>query len=277
MNIKTRKATFSDRLSIEALYQTSDRFCPITCTWQNFLDTELFLVVEDAERVRGALLACLDESPIAWTRLGVLDNDFNVTTWFDSTLPLLRERLRNRGAESLLWLDYREWAFPILIQRGFQRFTEVVTLSIATKTVLDTPNTPIVLRPAKIRDTDAISHVDHRAFTPPWRYSINTIRQRIEETTRFIVAVRDEIIVGYIEYDASRSGAHINRVVVNPDCQCQGIGTLLLHDALNALRHCPPNSITINTQIDNTPARRLYQRFGFTPTGESVTIWEYVF
>jgi len=275
MNMNVRRATHDDWPEIEALYQTSGRFMPRLGNWRDLLDQDLFLVLEDARGVRGALLAWADDSPVAWIRLGVLHNTLSTTAWFDLVWPVLRARLEQREIEHLLWMDCQGWAAHLLSQRGFRQFTRVITLVKYESSMPSPAHSSAALRPAAAHDTSAIMRVDRKAFTPHWWYSENTIRQRIADATQFTVALRDTTIVGYAESAVCCSNGHINRIVVEPSCQGQGIGALLLHNMLSVLWQHDVASVTINTQVDNISARRLYQRFGFTPTDDPVTVWNH--
>jgi RimJ/RimL family protein N-acetyltransferase len=49
---------------------------------------------------------------------------------------------------------------------------------------------------------------------------------------------------------------------------------LLLDNALRAFWQSGAERVTLNTQTGNRSSRRLYQRFGFEPTGDLMRVWE---
>jgi len=273
--MKIRRANRGDLIALKQLYDTSYRVVPRLGNWANCLKQNLFVVAEDRIGVRGALLAWPDESPVAWVRLGVLDNVLPVDEWFDLAWPTVERGLRQLGAESVLWMDHHEWAAPILRQRGFKRFTDVITLTQVDTSTSGSSGATAQLRLAIVQDIDAIISTDHRAFTPHWWNGKDTIRDRIRRAISFTVALQDQALVAYADADISGSNGHINRIAVDPDRQNQGIGALLLHTTLETLWQHHVKSITINTQRDNFPALRLYQNFGFAPVGDIITVWEY--
>ena len=95
--------------------------------------------------------------------------------------------------------------------------------------------------------------------------------------SHFIVAETDSRVVGYAEGEVHLPTAHLNRIAVRPTHQGHSIGTMLLESMLHAFWRLGAERVTLNTQADNLPSQRLYHRFGFTPTGDSATVWELSF
>jgi len=274
MRIYVRRATPEDWLAVERLYRLSARSIPRCWNWREFLGQDRFLILEDGTGIRGALLAWSDDSSIAWARLGVLDDSLSVSTWFDLIWPVLHERLDAHSVQSLLWMDYQEWAGPLLKKHGFRKFAQVITLVKCDLSLPGATRCSAALRPATGRDVAAIVSVDHSAFTPSWWYDTNTIRHRIASALQFVVAVHNGTVVAYIDSDRDSLHGHINRVAVAPRWQGRGVGIMLLRDALTTLWRYNATKVTLNTQVNNMSAQRLYERFGFAPTGSKVTVWE---
>jgi len=61
-----------------------------------------------------------------------------------------------------------------------------------------------------------------------------------------------------------KTQAEIVSIAVNPECQGQGVGTLLFSSVLDNLKH---QSIGLNVRRDNPAARRLYAKVGFQDYG----------
>jgi [ribosomal protein S18]-alanine N-acetyltransferase len=260
---------------LKRLYDTSYRIVPRPENWTDCPDKSLFIVAEDATGIRGAIVAWPDESPVAWVRLGVLDNTLPLEEWFDQVWPAVERGLKQFSTKSVLWMDHQEWAAPVLSLRDFRQFTDVITLTRIKVPAPETLGATAQMRPATIQDIDEIVGIDHRAFTPHWWHGKDTIRARITRAVSFTVALQNKTIVAYAETDISGSNGHINRIAVVPDRQNQGIGALLLQDTLTTLWQNHVKSVTVNTQRDNLAALRLYRRFGFAPTGATVTVWQY--
>jgi len=274
MSIEVRRSRASDWLPIEILCLEARRALPRLWCWEEYLAEDLFLVMERAGDVVGALFAWPDDSPVAWVRLAVLSDVLSIGAWLDALLPPMLDRLRRRGTRELAWMDCRGWAAPHLKARGFKLLTEVMTLVKIDYALPDTCTAQVCLRPASERDVEAITAVDWAAFTPYWRYSEATMRRKVRTSPYFTVAELAGEIVGYAEGEVHPPQAHLNRIAVHPDHQGCGIGTFLLHNAILAFRRGGAERVTLNTQADNQPSRRLYRRLGFKPTGERVAVWQ---
>jgi ribosomal-protein-alanine N-acetyltransferase len=242
--------------------------------WEEYLTDDEFVVVERSRAVVGALLACPDESPVAWMRVATLDDGLDVGKWLDLALPPVLNRLRHLGSQTLAWMDYGGWAGPHLEARGFDPLTEVVTLAKFDRNLPDVSDAAAHLRPMSRTDIPAVVAVDRSAFTPHWWQSEDTVRRQATASAHFVVAEVAGKVVGYAEAVLRLPSAHLNRIAVHPTHQGKGIGALLLQGALRALWHQGAELVTLNTQSDNRFSQRLYRRFGFEATGDSVTVWE---
>jgi ribosomal-protein-alanine N-acetyltransferase len=235
---------------------------------------DVFVVVEQARAVVGALFAWPDESPVAWVRLASLQDGIDVDEWLRVALPPVLDGLRRRGARSLAWMDYWGWAAPYLSGRGFGPLTDVETLAKLSQDLPIADHSEANVRPARQEDLAAIMGVDAAAFTPHWRYGQATMSRRLSTSPLFIIAEMGSEVVGYAEGDLRPPTAHLNRVAVHPLHQEHGIGSVLMRGALRRLWRGGAQQVTLNTQANNRRARRLYRRLGFEPTGERVTAWE---
>jgi ribosomal-protein-alanine N-acetyltransferase len=122
-------------------------------------------------------------------------------------------------------------------------------------------------------DIEAIVRVDRAAFTAHWHHGTEATRYSLATSPYFVVAECRGAIVGYAEGVLRRSGAHLNRIAVDPRYQGRKIGAHLLCDALTFFWRAGADQVSLNTQRDNRRSQRLYQRFGFRPTGDAATTW----
>lgn len=271
--MEAKRACPDDRPAIESLCQRVYRVLPRLWWWEEHLADGPFVVLEDGGDVVGALFAWPDESPVAWVRLAVLDNGLDVGEWLALALPPVLDELRRCGTRALAWMDYRDWAGPSLRARGFGRLTDVITLVKSDRALPDTSAVTVRLRPASDEDVPAVVAVDRAAFAPHWWHGQASIRRRAARAAHFVVAEVAGEVVGYAEGVLHLPSAHLNRIAVHPARQGSGIGVLLLGDALRAFWQCGAGRVTLNTQVDNRYSQRLYDRFGFMPTGDRVTAW----
>lgn len=123
-------------------------------------------------------------------------------------------------------------------------------------------------------DHDAVIALDRAAFRPFWHLDADGLRQTLAATPAVRFRVREEggRIVGYAVTGRADRQGFVQRLGVAPNAQRRGHGRALVTDALRWLRRCRAQHASVNTQLDNTAALRLYQNCGFRllPTGLSV-------
>jgi ribosomal-protein-alanine N-acetyltransferase len=287
--VKAREAQLSDRPAIEALITRARFTSHVLRLWEAHLGDKGFIVVEkgtpgehgQADRIRGALYASSDTSPVAWVHLASVDDGLDIGHWLDLSLPRVLTALSNDGVRELAWMDCGKWAQTFLEPRGFSPLAEVITLTKADRhlpdalgeTVAEPNASQITLRPAAEADLVAIVTTDREAFEPHWWRSQATVQQRAAAASRFTVAEYRGSVVGYTERELHLPTAHLNRIAVRPHIQGRGVGTILLSGVLDTVWQAGARTVSLNTQHHNHRSRRLYDRFGFKPTGDAVTAW----
>jgi len=273
--MEVRNACPADGPAIKLLYQSAYRALPRLWQWERHLVGDSpFVVAESEGSVAGALLAWADESPVGWVRLAVLENESDVDQWLALALPPVLEKLRRRGTRTLAWMDYDGWAEASLKAQGFERLTDVITLIKSDRALPEVSGANVRLRPALEADLSAIAGVDRAAFPPHWWQSETTVRSRANKWAHLDVATAEGEVIGYAGGELRLPAAHLSRIAVHPAYQGHGVGALLLRGALRSFWECGATRITLNTQADNSYSQRLYDRFGFEPTGDCVTAWE---
>lgn len=273
MPLLTRSAQRSDRRAIANLLRRAHFTTPHLWRWQGHLGEDGFVLSETRGRIEGALLALADESPVAWVRVAAVADSLEIGDWLDASLPPIVGQVAATGAEALAWMDYQGWAGRYLAERGFAPAVRVVTLDKKDRAIPDGSTPPVRLRQPTKDDFAMLADIDRRAFTPMWWRSESSVRQRGKATSRFTVAELEGEVVGYAEWECGLSAAHVNRLAVDPRYQGRGIGALLLTRVLEALWNCGAQTVSLNTQASNHRSQRLYDRFNFRPTGESVIVW----
>ncbi|MCY4495365.1 MAG: GNAT family N-acetyltransferase [Acidimicrobiaceae bacterium] len=79
-------------------------------------------------------------------------------------------------------------------------------------------------------------------------------------------------LLGYALAGHFGDSGYLQRLAVHPACRQQGIGTLLVCDALRWIRRRGAVTGWVNTQTSNKPALRLYQKLGFTLQEHPLTV-----
>jgi ribosomal protein S18 acetylase RimI-like enzyme len=85
----------------------------------------------------------------------------------------------------------------------------------------------------------------------------------------WLAAFAGGALVGAVAWTEDRAGVDIDRLVVAPDAHRQGVGSALVRAVL---RRAAGRRVTVSTGRENTPARRLYERLGFTCAGAGEVI-----
>jgi ribosomal-protein-alanine N-acetyltransferase len=74
-------------------------------------------------------------------------------------------------------------------------------------------------------------------------------------------------IVGYVLFWFLPEEVDIHNIAVHPDFRRQGIGRLLLEQAVDAARRQERLRVTLDVRFSNAPAQNLYRSFGFVIRG----------
>ena len=159
-------------------------------------------------------------------------------------------------------------------------------------------------RRAKRRDWDGILAVDRQSFDEFWRFDRDGLKDSINATpvSRLRIIRRadltdsldtanppntanpperpaetlsggaDHQLAGYALAGHSGASGYLQRLAVHPECRQQGIGTLLVNDALAWIRSRGAVTGWVNTQTTNESALRLYQNLGFVLQEHPLTV-----
>jgi ribosomal protein S18 acetylase RimI-like enzyme len=77
-----------------------------------------------------------------------------------------------------------------------------------------------------------------------------------------LILEQHDKIIGFV-ITKKKEEADIGPIGVVPEARGQGLGTYLLVTALRAIKECGMNVAGLDMSINNEPARKLYQRYGF--------------
>jgi len=122
----------------------------------------------------------------------------------------------------------------------------------------------LIIRRATEADLPDIMRIERDSFPSPWsewgmRAEITHIRERI-----YLAAILDGKLVAYIGGRWAAGVCHIATLAVDPAHRRQGLGEGMLLVLLLHLVEQRAKEVTLEYRSGNTPARRLYQKVGFT-------------
>jgi ribosomal protein S18 acetylase RimI-like enzyme len=244
-------------------------------TTYDFLDESPSLIAFDDQR-DVALLACPpDTAGIGWIRHFAVSEGVPTAALWELLWKQALSIAPSVGITTVSALITQSWFIPHLQDHGFSQSTEVIFLEWKGSEVqVDLP-LHATLRTMTSHDLDAVANVDKRAFQPLWQHSIRALDAAFEISTFATVVEVDEKVVAYQMSTSSALGAHLARLAVDPKMQSQGLAKALVTHALRYFQGRGIERMSVNTQADNTRSQVLYERLGFTPTGQRFPVFTY--
>jgi ribosomal protein S18 acetylase RimI-like enzyme len=120
-------------------------------------------------------------------------------------------------------------------------------------------------RRARKSERDEMLAVDAAGFEEFWRFDEAALREAENATPKshLRVAGPDAAVVGYALFGRAAKDGYVQRLVVDPAAQGQGVGHALLIDGMHWLRLQGASRAMVNTQEGNARALALYTRAGF--------------
>ncbi|MDZ4718862.1 MAG: GNAT family N-acetyltransferase [Roseiflexaceae bacterium] len=270
-----RAATPADLTSVSQLLVTARHFL-INYAGQDLSElighTPGALITAD-QFVWAAAIAGYAHAKSAWLRTLVFADGLKINQGLSLLMPALHEQARAAGVQQIYYGGDAVsdiWLAPHLITYGYVHETHVITYEKGRMRVPASGNQDVVVRPVQVSDLDTILAIDQACFELHWAKDQPALRLALQESPLFLIAELGQKPIGYtfvMDYYEGRQ-LHLVRIAVLPNMRSQGIGVRLLADVVDFARNARAELLTLNTQEYNTPARRLYEWFGFRQTGE---------
>ncbi len=146
----------------------------------------------------------------------------------------------------------------------------------------------MILRNAETSDISAISALFLRCWKGSYANVLSKdVRDRMTEEASIelwsnalganperetILGFEEGILVGFFRIGPDKNDltrGHLFSLYVDPELAGRGFGTRLLENAVALTRTNGFNEMTLWVFEENTAARSLYEKFGFSPTGEN--------
>ena len=113
---------------------------------------------------------------------------------------------------------------------------------------------------------DEVAAIENDCFSHPWsRRSLESELQN--ETSRFLVAVEDGKVIGYIGMSAVIDEGYLFNAAVDSHYRKKGVGSALVRELVTWCQKHDFAFLTLEVRESNAPAIALYSRFGFVRVG----------
>ncbi len=124
----------------------------------------------------------------------------------------------------------------------------------------------ISFREMRPEDADAVEEVEKASFAVPWSRK-SFWEEAANERTYYLLALDDEIVVGYAGTWILDDEAQITNVAVAPEYRGQKVGAGLMENLIKEAKKRGATRMTLEVRPSNTAALALYEKFGFKDYG----------
>lgn len=139
----------------------------------------------------------------------------------------------------------------------------------------------VIYRLATVRDAEALARLEQECFgAHAWSEDALT-ESLLKYNYRFFVAAKvgengEETgnIVGYVGMYIVAAEGNITNVAVTAPARRQGIGRGLLNALCDYSKKTDCIALTLEVRVSNTPAKKLYESFGFESAGVRKNFYE---
>lgn len=231
------------------------------------------------KRPVGVMAVSPPQEGVSWLRVVALTDGISISSTVRKLWACLLPPMIAAGVRRVVFLQQNNWLPRVLASLDFIYIDDVISLkrtgqSLRHQAGISAGHDSLVVRPVTQADLPSILAVDHAAFDPVWRMSLPDFRAAMSEAASFSMAELDGEPVGYELTVTNGAAVHLARLATVPEMQGRGVGSSLLHGALERLTVCGYPVMTVNTQASNGVSQHLYRRFGFVMTGMDVRVWE---
>ncbi len=242
----------------------------------DWLGVQPFLIEWKDHEIQAFICTSPENKQAAWVRLFGIQKDVHGEKSWQRLLPRAIQKLRDMNLVILAGLALHTWFEALLAGSGFVNKQDIVVLEWQGEFPKQNPrNQDIQLRQMTCDDLASVGKIDQSAFPPLWQNSMASLEKAFKQTGISTVALFNGEIIGYQISTSMTIYGHLARLAVLPNFQNQGVAFTLVYDLLKRFEKRGFQRITVNTQSDNTPSLKLYEKFKFRRTAEKIPVLEY--
>jgi ribosomal protein S18 acetylase RimI-like enzyme len=278
LNLRVRHAVAEDHQQIASLmfheanlHRHLDWRTPL-----DWLGSPNYWVLEDGSRLCGALACPEDPSHVAWIRLfGYLSNLSATDAWYP-LWDMVRATAVDQAQTQIAAIVAKQWFQNLLLSSGFELKQNIVLLELRGENFRSFPTRQdIHIRPMQEDDLPVIARLDLEAFGSFWHNTIDSLRRAWTQASYASVAEDASGLLGYQISTGNPFGSHLARLGVRKEAQGRGVGSTLVSELIHRLDPKRMARLSVNTQSDNLASLALYEKIGFTRTGEYYPVLVY--
>ena len=117
-----------------------------------------------------------------------------------------------------------------------------------------------------LEDLEQMKNTLYSDFDNFWSY--NVLKQElVNDKTKYIIAKEKNEVVGFAGISVIFDEATLNNIVVKKSCRGKGIGGEMLETLIDLCSDMNLKTFTLEVNVENTPAIKLYEKFGFKNLG----------
>ena len=243
-----------------------------------WMERKPFWVLEENNQIIATLACAPEPEEVAWVRLFAATMHSSPDyAWRKLIEPVLDDLRALPYHPALVSLAMHDWYEEMLLRNGFIHHQDIVVFlyddAPPPAPALDSAYYIRTLAPGEL---EAVAVIDHMAFEPIWRLSLDDLRHAVTKSAYCTVVECAGQIVAYQMSSRSSVYAHLARLAVRPDLQGQRLGFALVQDLLtHFIGQHGQWGVTLNTQNNNQSSLNLYHKIGFRETGERFPVFLY--
>lgn len=127
--------------------------------------------------------------------------------------------------------------------------------------------TKVTIAPATEENITEITKIEAECFSEPWSEKSFRDALKLSSAEIFVALDDKKDVLGYfVLYYASDQG-ELQNIAVCPGYRGYGIGSLLMEKLISKSLKLGMSQIYLEVRSTNEPAKELYRKYGFIPTG----------
>ena len=123
------------------------------------------------------------------------------------------------------------------------------------------------IRTAETYDMPAIYELEQTCFVSPWTAELLLLDICVYEGNHYFVMETDGKVIGFAGMNVVLDEAHVRKIRIAPQYRGQGYARKSLEHIQTRAMAEGAEGLTLEVRSSNTPAIRLYEKFGFITEG----------